>query len=86
MKQMQETTQENPAFPAFKVGDRVEVLVSDYDSIWWSSHPVGSIGEITAFKDLRETQDDVEFIFAYRVKVGTLRQWLPFNELQKVGE
>jgi hypothetical protein len=84
MKQMQETTQENPAFPAFKAGDKVEVLVSDYDSVWRSSHPVGSVGIITEVKDQKEIQDDVEFIFAYRVKVGTLEQWLPFNELQKV--
>jgi hypothetical protein len=78
---MNPSIQENKEVPAFEVGQEVRVMVDKYESHWSSSHEQFSTGEIEEIKD---TEND-DFVFAYLVKIGTLEQWHPFNEIQLVN-
>jgi hypothetical protein len=78
---MNSSIQENKEVPAFEVGQEVRIMVDKYESHWSSSHEQFRIGEIEEIKD---TGND-DFAFAYQVKIGTLGQWHPFNEIQLVS-
>jgi hypothetical protein len=78
---MNPSIQENKEVPAFEVGQEVRIMVDNYESYWCSSHEEFSTGQIEEIKD---TEND-DFIFAYLVKIGTLGQWHPFNEIQLVS-